>query len=193
MRTHLSSAPTSSGAIAAVVVLLASAPQAASAQNAEPEKPSGPAPVHDVWGMWTGPNEGLLSNRVPMMTPAGRAKLDAEYSRSLQRLLERPVEDLRPLWHAARRQQSVRPVRFRADAGPHHHPERVQPQLARGLDGRPQGSRKISAMKVARRPCTTATQSAIGKATTRWSWRPSAWTREPGWTGAATLIAWMPK
>ena len=63
--------------MAAVVVLLASAPQAASAQNSEPEKPSGPAPVHDVWGMWTGPNEGLLSNRVPTMTPAGRAKLDA--------------------------------------------------------------------------------------------------------------------
>ena len=67
----------SSGAIAALVVLLGSAPQAASAQNAEPEKPSGPAPVHDVWGMWTGPNEALLSNRVPTMTLAGRAKLDA--------------------------------------------------------------------------------------------------------------------
>jgi hypothetical protein len=77
MRTHLSSALKSSGAIAAVVVLLASAPQAASAQNAEPEKLSGPAPVHDVWGMWTGPNEALLSNRVPTMTLAGRAKLDA--------------------------------------------------------------------------------------------------------------------
>src|SRR5207237_943495 len=67
----------SSGAIAAIVVLLASAPQAASAQNAEPEKRSGPAPVRDFWGMWSGPNEGLLSNRVPDMTPAGRAKLDA--------------------------------------------------------------------------------------------------------------------
>src|SRR6266498_2058819 len=77
MRTHLSSALKSSGAIAAVVVLLASAPQAASAQNAEPEKQSGPAPVHDVWGMWAGPNEALLSNRVPTMTLAGRAKLDA--------------------------------------------------------------------------------------------------------------------
>src|SRR5436190_3200125 len=77
MRTRLSGALESSGAIAAVVALLASAPQTASAQNAAREKPSGPAPVHDLWGMWDGPNEGLLSNRVPTMTPVGRAKLDA--------------------------------------------------------------------------------------------------------------------
>jgi hypothetical protein len=44
---------------------------------AAPEKPSAPAPPRDLWGMWTGPGEALLSNRIPPMTPAGRAKLDA--------------------------------------------------------------------------------------------------------------------
>jgi hypothetical protein len=45
--------------------------------NAAPEPPSGPAPKQDLWGMWAGPGEALLSNRVPAMTPIGRAKLDA--------------------------------------------------------------------------------------------------------------------
>lgn len=43
----------------------------------EPEKPSAPAPPRDLSGMWTGMMEALLSNRIPPMTPAGRAKLDA--------------------------------------------------------------------------------------------------------------------
>jgi hypothetical protein len=38
-------------------------------------KPSGPAPVHDFSGMWTGPAEAQLSNRIPPMTPAGQAHL----------------------------------------------------------------------------------------------------------------------
>jgi hypothetical protein len=44
---------------------------------ATPEKPSGPAPARDLWGMWTGAGEALLSNRIPPLTPAGKAKLDA--------------------------------------------------------------------------------------------------------------------
>ncbi len=44
---------------------------------AAPEPPSAPAPKQDLWGMWQGPGEALLTNRVPPMTPAGRAKLDA--------------------------------------------------------------------------------------------------------------------
>jgi hypothetical protein len=35
----------------------------------------GPAPVHDLNGMWRGPGEALLSNRVPPMTPAGMLQL----------------------------------------------------------------------------------------------------------------------
>jgi hypothetical protein len=88
-----------SGTIAAIA-LLATLPSSAWAQNApaanpnprvtlqpgsdaarqreaQPEKPSGPAPVRDLSGMWAGGNEAMLSNRVPAMTPAGRAKLDA--------------------------------------------------------------------------------------------------------------------
>ena len=45
--------------------------------QAAPEKPSAPAPPRDLSGMWTGPGEALLSNRIPPMTPAGKAKLDA--------------------------------------------------------------------------------------------------------------------
>jgi hypothetical protein len=51
--------------------------QAQERRNGAPEAPSGPAPKQDLWGMWNGPNEALLSNRVPEMTPVGRAKLDA--------------------------------------------------------------------------------------------------------------------
>jgi hypothetical protein len=47
------------------------------AEAAAPQKPSAPAPPRDLWGMWTGPGEALLSNRIPPMTPAGQAKLDA--------------------------------------------------------------------------------------------------------------------
>jgi len=35
----------------------------------------GPAPVHDLNGIWRGPGEALLSNRVPPLTPAGQAQL----------------------------------------------------------------------------------------------------------------------
>jgi hypothetical protein len=35
----------------------------------------GAAPVHDLSGMWRGPGEALLSNRVPPLTPAGQAQL----------------------------------------------------------------------------------------------------------------------
>jgi hypothetical protein len=35
----------------------------------------GPAPVHDLNGIWRGPGEALLSNRVPALTPAGQAEL----------------------------------------------------------------------------------------------------------------------
>jgi hypothetical protein len=45
--------------------------------QAPPEKPSAPAPARDLSGMWAGQMEALLSNRIPPMTPAGRAKLDA--------------------------------------------------------------------------------------------------------------------
>jgi hypothetical protein len=45
--------------------------------QAEPDKPSGPAPARDLWGMWAGAGEALLSNRIPPTTPAGKAKLDA--------------------------------------------------------------------------------------------------------------------
>ena len=45
--------------------------------QAAPEKPSAPAPPRDLSGMWTGPGEALLSNRIPPLTPAGKAKLDA--------------------------------------------------------------------------------------------------------------------
>jgi hypothetical protein len=89
-------------AIVAAAALLASLPATSSAQNAPPanpkprvtlqpgsdaarrreaaatpEKPSAPAPPHDLWGMWAGPGEALLSNRVPPLTPAGKAKLEA--------------------------------------------------------------------------------------------------------------------
>jgi hypothetical protein len=43
----------------------------------EQEKPSAPAPARDLSGMWTGQMEALLSNRIPPMTPAGMAKLNA--------------------------------------------------------------------------------------------------------------------
>jgi hypothetical protein len=46
-------------------------------EQAAPEKPSAPAPPRDLSGMWAGMMEALLSNRIPPMTPAGRAKLDA--------------------------------------------------------------------------------------------------------------------
>ena len=49
------------------------------ARRSQPEndKPSGPAPAHDLSGMWAGMMEALLSNRIPPMTAAGKAKLDA--------------------------------------------------------------------------------------------------------------------
>jgi hypothetical protein len=39
------------------------------------DSPGGPAPVHDLNGTWRGPEEALLSNRIPPMTPAGQAQL----------------------------------------------------------------------------------------------------------------------
>ena len=102
MRNRFTNKTQFAAATMALAVLLVSAPPIALAQNtpppapnprvtpqpgsnatrgrgaqAEPEKPSPPAPARDFWGMWTGPGEALLSNRVPPMTPAGRAKLDA--------------------------------------------------------------------------------------------------------------------
>jgi hypothetical protein len=50
---------------------------AARRAQAIPERPSVPAPPRNLWGMWTGPGEALLSNRIPPATPAGQAKLDA--------------------------------------------------------------------------------------------------------------------
>lgn len=37
--------------------------------------PSKPAPVRDLNGTWRGPEEALLSNRIPAMMPAGQARL----------------------------------------------------------------------------------------------------------------------
>lgn len=39
------------------------------------DESGGPAPVHDLSGMWRGPGEALLSNRVPPLTAAGMAQL----------------------------------------------------------------------------------------------------------------------
>jgi hypothetical protein len=49
-------------------------PEAANARRAD-DGPGGPAPVHDFNGIWLGPEEAALSNRVPALTPAGQAKL----------------------------------------------------------------------------------------------------------------------
>ncbi len=49
-------------------------PETANARGAD-DGPGGPAPVHDFNGMWLGPEEAALSNRVPSLTPAGQAKL----------------------------------------------------------------------------------------------------------------------
>jgi hypothetical protein len=51
---------------------------AGSARNASgkaADDTGGPAPIHDLSGMWRGPGEALLSNRVPPLTPAGQAQL----------------------------------------------------------------------------------------------------------------------
>ncbi len=52
----------------------AAIPETANARRAD-DGPGGPAPVHDFNGMWLGPEEAALSNRVPALTPAGQAKL----------------------------------------------------------------------------------------------------------------------
>ena len=49
-------------------------PETANARRAD-DGPGGPAPVHDFNGIWLGPEEAALSNRVPALTPAGQAKL----------------------------------------------------------------------------------------------------------------------
>jgi hypothetical protein len=63
-------------AVMGVVAVLASLSLVAVAQNQRADdSPGGPAPVHDLNGIWVGPGEALLSNRVPPLTPAGQAKL----------------------------------------------------------------------------------------------------------------------
>jgi len=49
-------------------------PETQNARRAD-DGPGGPAPVHDFTGMWLGPEEAALANRIPPMTPAGQAKL----------------------------------------------------------------------------------------------------------------------
>jgi hypothetical protein len=75
-------------AVAAVMALSSADGQNAPAANqnrnvASGQKPpaktatetGGTAPVHDLNGIWRGPQEALLSNRIPPLTPAGMAQL----------------------------------------------------------------------------------------------------------------------
>ena len=203
------------GAIIAIAVLSAVMPTNAAAQNAPPanqprvtpqpnpgngaqagrgrgagapESPSAPAPVRDFNGMWAGGMEALISNRISPMTPAGKAKLDANIPDPFSASSNDPWKTCDPFGMPRSVNNQTGQLGFATMPGRIILMSGFNRSLARNLDGRSQASRKILVTKGRLPPWSTVTQSAIGKAITLWSWKLSEWMKKPGMTGAVIPI-----